>query len=108
MAEVVSLPIAATELEPYTFVKITDTGLVVGNSTGIDGVVLPRAAPLVKGAIADVIVLGVATVKLADGENPKVGDYVLADTSGCAVVDNENGRFKVIRVHGQYVDVLIK
>ena len=112
--EIASMVIAAEELQPYTFVRITNAGLDVAlpptDSTPatVDGVVLPRAAPLIQGSIADFVILGIATVKLKDGETAKIGDWVAPNSNGEAVVDNTNGVYKVIRVHGQYVDVIIK
>lgn len=43
----------------------------------------------------DVLVSGVAEVKLAAGQTVAAGDYVKPDGSGKAVKDNANGRFRV-------------
>ena len=116
MAEIISSPVAATELEPYTFVRITSAGAdkavppdaVNGISAKVDGVVMQNALPLVQGSMSNIIILGVAKVKLASGQTPVPGDLVAPDASGYAVVDNTYGTYKVIRQAGEYVDVIIK
>lgn len=116
MAEIISIPVAATELKPYTFARITSTGADVavppdavnGVDAKVDGVIMQNALPLVEGSMANIIVMGVAKVKLAEGENPVPGDLVAPNASGYAVVDNTYGVYKVIRQAGEYVDVIIK
>jgi hypothetical protein len=116
MTEVISIPVAATELKPYTFVRITPTGADVAvppdtvNGVGakVDGVVLQNALPLVNKSMANIIILGVAKVKLATGETPVPGDLVAPDANGYAVVDNTYGVYKVIRQAGEYVDIILK
>jgi hypothetical protein len=114
MTEIISMPVAATELEPYTLVRITPTGVAIATppaesvAAKADGVVMQNALPLVQGSMSNIIIMGVAKVKLAGGETPVAGDYIAPNSSGYAVKDNTYGIYKVIRIAGEYADIIIK
>ncbi|MCS3901594.1 hypothetical protein [Methanococcus voltae] len=104
----------AESIEPNTFVTIGQTGVLKASGADIIGVLSnegcydTKTNKLEAESIGNIFVLGVQRVKTNEASLIQSGDYVIAGTEGYAIKSGTATGFKVMRVSGNYVDVLLR
>ncbi|MBP2173021.1 hypothetical protein [Methanococcus voltae] len=111
--DVISVKLAES-IEPNTFVTIGQNGVLKASGTNIIGILSnegtydTKTNKMEAESIGNVYVLGIQRVKTNESSLLHMGDYVVSNVDGYAIKSETGSGFKVTRVSGNYIDVLLR